>query len=166
MLRSSVSPDGWECFRWQSSPATGVVRHHLSGDACDGGEKGETQFHLISPPYTPLPLILYVTFPGFSTDLLLWCYLSGSHLLLFCVFLFCCHFSLRPIGWPYVLKPPSLTRGQAGFEFCLSNDANFVQYVRAKPFRDSRDCLHPPCLHLSLSLSLLYQLEPSSLSAS
>lgn len=29
-LPNSVSPDGWECFRWQFSPATSVVRHHLS----------------------------------------------------------------------------------------------------------------------------------------
>lgn len=31
-LPHTVSPDGWECLRWQFSPATSVVRHHLSAE--------------------------------------------------------------------------------------------------------------------------------------
>lgn len=72
--------------------------------------KGETQFHLISPSYTPFAFILYSPVSEFPPDLLFLC--SPLIVSLFFtpsfVFFFLLSISFCPLWWPYVANHPPL----------------------------------------------------------
>lgn len=91
---SSVSPDGWKCLRWQFSPATSVVRHHLSAKPVMEEKGRKRNFTLSHLPTLPSPsfssLLCLSSHQTYTSCVLPQSYLSFSHLHL--CFSFCCQF--------------------------------------------------------------------------
>lgn len=85
----------------------------------------------------PAPLMLSL---WFTPSLVLW-------------FSFLLSFSLRPVGWPYVLKPPSLTRGHAWFEFLFVKRCLLCTVCQSKAI-SGLSRLPPPTMSPSVSLSV------------
>lgn len=127
-LPNSVSPDGWKCFRWWFSPATSVVRHHLSA-APVMEEKGRNTISpyltfLHSPRFHSLFSCLWVptrrALPEFSNRICLF------HTFIF-IFLSAVNFILSTSVTLYC-KPAYLAGSQFSWAF-FSHSSQFLSVI-------------------------------------
>lgn len=126
-LPNSVSPDGWKCVRWWFSPATGVVRHHLSA-APVMEEKGRNTISpyltfLHSPrfhsPFSCLWVPTRRALPVFSSNRI-----SLFHTFI-CVFLSAVNFILSTSVTLYC-KPAYLAESQCSWAFFTPHTVSSV----------------------------------------